>query len=198
VVDKSGTEAAFLRVLRFPLPILIPLTPPHSSSIIRSQYNRPVSGRRTKWTQSHPTPRNRKNKKERLLRNELLRLSFQIMAMKFFRSNNMKENLRANLNDFLSSVSLFYLRRSMQSGRICRFSNTDALSNSLSFHTNGRYPWLQHVVGGYKHRYSCSFSDLIQVNHTWYRSETFSGICKAEDQGILLHSVKLLLKFVIF
>jgi hypothetical protein len=31
----------------------------HSSpSIIRSWYNRPISGRRTKWTQSHPTPRN--------------------------------------------------------------------------------------------------------------------------------------------
>jgi hypothetical protein len=25
--------------------------------IIRGWYNRPVSGRRTKWTQSHPTPR---------------------------------------------------------------------------------------------------------------------------------------------
>jgi hypothetical protein len=55
---QSGTGASFLRVLRFPLPILIPLTAPVSSSIIWSWYNRPVSGRRTKWTQSHPTPRN--------------------------------------------------------------------------------------------------------------------------------------------
>jgi hypothetical protein len=50
----------FLRVLRFPLPI-IPPTAPHSASIIRGWYNRPVSGRRTKWTQSHPTPRHKKN-----------------------------------------------------------------------------------------------------------------------------------------
>jgi hypothetical protein len=53
----SGTGAGFLRVLRFPLPILIP-TASHSSSIVRGWYNRPVSGRRTKWTQSHPTSRN--------------------------------------------------------------------------------------------------------------------------------------------
>jgi hypothetical protein len=56
---QSGPGAGFLRVLRFPLPILIPPTAPHSSStIIRGWHNRPVSGRRTKWTQSHPTPRN--------------------------------------------------------------------------------------------------------------------------------------------
>jgi hypothetical protein len=53
------TGAGFLRVLRFPLIILIPPTAPHSSlSIIRCWYNRPISGRRTKWTQSHSTPRN--------------------------------------------------------------------------------------------------------------------------------------------
>jgi hypothetical protein len=57
---KSGTGAGFLRVLWFPLPILIPPTAPHLSSIIRGWYNRPVSGRRTKWTQSHPTPRDLK------------------------------------------------------------------------------------------------------------------------------------------
>jgi hypothetical protein len=54
---QSGIGAGFLRILRFPLPILIPPTAPHSSSIIRGWYNRPVNGRRTKWTQSHPTPR---------------------------------------------------------------------------------------------------------------------------------------------
>jgi hypothetical protein len=54
--------AGFLRVLRFPLPIFIPPTAPHpSSSIIPGLYNRPVSGRRTKWTLSHPTPRTKKN-----------------------------------------------------------------------------------------------------------------------------------------
>jgi hypothetical protein len=51
---QSGTGAGFLRVLLFPLPILIPPTAPHSSPIVRGWYNRPVSGRRTKWTQSHP------------------------------------------------------------------------------------------------------------------------------------------------
>jgi hypothetical protein len=52
---RSGTGEGFLRVLRFPLPILIPPTAPHSSStIIRCWYNRPINGRRTKWTQSHP------------------------------------------------------------------------------------------------------------------------------------------------
>jgi hypothetical protein len=55
---QSGTEAGFLRVLRFPLPILIPPTTAHSSPIIRGWYNRPNIGRHTKWTQSHPTPRN--------------------------------------------------------------------------------------------------------------------------------------------
>jgi hypothetical protein len=55
---QSGTGEGFLRVLRFRLPILIPPTAPHSSSIIRGWYNRPISARRTKWTQSHPTPRN--------------------------------------------------------------------------------------------------------------------------------------------
>jgi hypothetical protein len=51
---QSGTEADFLRVLGFPLPILIPPNAP-CSSIIRGWYNRPISGRSTKWTQSHPT-----------------------------------------------------------------------------------------------------------------------------------------------
>jgi hypothetical protein len=54
---QSGAGAGYLRALRFPLPILIPLTTPHSSSIIRGWYNRPNVGRRTKWTHSvspHP------------------------------------------------------------------------------------------------------------------------------------------------
>jgi hypothetical protein len=60
---QSGAAAGFIRVLRFPLPILSPSTAPRSSSsIIRGWYNRSISGRRTKWTQSHPTLRNQKKK----------------------------------------------------------------------------------------------------------------------------------------
>jgi hypothetical protein len=55
---QIGSRADFLRVLRFPLPILIPPTVLNSPSIVRGWYYRPVSGRRIKWTQSHPTPRN--------------------------------------------------------------------------------------------------------------------------------------------
>jgi hypothetical protein len=51
--EKSGTGAILLRILRFPLPVLIPPSAPHSSSITRGWYNRPNSGRRTKWTQSN-------------------------------------------------------------------------------------------------------------------------------------------------
>jgi hypothetical protein len=39
---QRGAEAGYFRVLRFPLPILIPPTAPHSSSIIWGWYNRPV------------------------------------------------------------------------------------------------------------------------------------------------------------
>jgi hypothetical protein len=55
--EQSGTGAGFVRVLRLPLPLLIPPTAPLSCTI-RGWYNRPVSDRRTKWTQSHPAPRN--------------------------------------------------------------------------------------------------------------------------------------------
>jgi hypothetical protein len=51
---QSDTEAGFLRIARFPLPIRIPpIAPQSSSSIIRGWYNRPNSGLSTKWTQSH-------------------------------------------------------------------------------------------------------------------------------------------------
>jgi hypothetical protein len=58
---RSGTGAGVLRGLWFPLPILIPPNAPYSS-IIQGWYNRPTSGRRTKWTQSHPTARNNNKK----------------------------------------------------------------------------------------------------------------------------------------
>jgi hypothetical protein len=47
---QNGTGEGFLRVLQFPLPILIPPTASHPSSIVRVWYNIPVSDRRTKWT----------------------------------------------------------------------------------------------------------------------------------------------------
>jgi hypothetical protein len=58
--QQSATGAGFLRVLPFSLPILIPSTAPHSLSIVHGWYNRPVIGRRTKWTQSHTTQREEK------------------------------------------------------------------------------------------------------------------------------------------
>jgi hypothetical protein len=53
--EQSGTWTGFLPILRFPLPITSP-TALHTSSIIRGWHNRQNSGRRTKWSQSHPTP----------------------------------------------------------------------------------------------------------------------------------------------
>jgi hypothetical protein len=55
---QSGTEAGFLRVLRFPLPIFVSLTTLLSSSTIWHWYSIPVNGGRAKWTQSHHIPRN--------------------------------------------------------------------------------------------------------------------------------------------
>jgi hypothetical protein len=54
---QRGTGAGFLRLLRFLLRILMPPNAPHSS-IVWSWHNRPISGRRTKRTQSYNTQRN--------------------------------------------------------------------------------------------------------------------------------------------
>jgi hypothetical protein len=54
VVDKVALGRGFLRLLT----ILVPENAPYSS-VIWGWYNRPISGRSTKWTQSHPTPRNK-------------------------------------------------------------------------------------------------------------------------------------------
>jgi hypothetical protein len=53
---QSGTEPGFLWMLRFPLPILIPLNAPNC------WYDRPImsSGLRIKWIQSRPNSRNKK------------------------------------------------------------------------------------------------------------------------------------------
>jgi hypothetical protein len=57
---QSGTGAGFLRVLRFLLPILIPPVAPHSSSIIRGWYNRPVSGPTYQVDPFSPHPKKQK------------------------------------------------------------------------------------------------------------------------------------------
>jgi hypothetical protein len=49
---KNGTVTGFLRVFRFLLPIIPPIAPHWSWSIICGWWNRPNSDRRTKWTQS--------------------------------------------------------------------------------------------------------------------------------------------------
>jgi hypothetical protein len=49
------TGAEFLRVLRFPFPILIPPNAPYSS-VIRGWYNKSISVQCTKWTEFYPTP----------------------------------------------------------------------------------------------------------------------------------------------
>jgi hypothetical protein len=63
---QSETGEGFLRALRFPLLILIPPNAPYSP-IIKGWYNRPNSGRHTKWTESNPTPRNNNNTQNYLL-----------------------------------------------------------------------------------------------------------------------------------
>jgi hypothetical protein len=61
---QRGTGGKFSQVLRFPLPILIPLTAPHSSSsITQGWYNRPNCGQRTKCPQSYPTPRRKRDRR---------------------------------------------------------------------------------------------------------------------------------------
>jgi hypothetical protein len=50
----------FLRVLRFPLPVLSSTNVP-DPSIFRRWYSRPTCNQRSKWTQSHTTPRIKKN-----------------------------------------------------------------------------------------------------------------------------------------
>jgi hypothetical protein len=59
---QSGIGAGFLRVLLFSLPIRIPPIAPQSPSPITwGWYNRPNSGRSTKWTQSQPMRKIKKN-----------------------------------------------------------------------------------------------------------------------------------------
>jgi hypothetical protein len=71
---QSGTGEVFLQVLQVPLPILTPPNIPCSLALIRGWYNRLDSGPHTKWTQSHPTPRNKK-------KNEYISINLQNYGM---------------------------------------------------------------------------------------------------------------------
>jgi hypothetical protein len=75
---QSVTGAGLLRVLGFPYQFSFHrlLHIHHLSS--GGWYNGPISGRRTKWTQSHPTPRNLK----------LVHLIIQIMYRIFYTLSN--------------------------------------------------------------------------------------------------------------
>jgi hypothetical protein len=70
VVDKVALEQVFSRVLRFPLPILIPLTAPHSSGI--GTMGQLKADLPSELTQSHPTPRNYKKGASYLVQPTLL------------------------------------------------------------------------------------------------------------------------------
>jgi hypothetical protein len=55
---QNNDRAGSLRVFRLPLPTILPLTAPYtSSSTIWGCYNKQNSDRRTKWIQSRPTQR---------------------------------------------------------------------------------------------------------------------------------------------
>jgi hypothetical protein len=54
---QNDTGAGFLRVLRFPLPIVPMIAAHSSSSIIRDWCNRPNGGRCDKWAQTHLIPK---------------------------------------------------------------------------------------------------------------------------------------------
>jgi hypothetical protein len=56
VVDKVALGLVFSEYFDFPCQFSFHQLLPYSS-VIRNWYNRPVNGRRPKWTQSRPTPR---------------------------------------------------------------------------------------------------------------------------------------------
>jgi hypothetical protein len=60
---QGDIGVGFLRVLRPPLTVLISRTAPYPS-IIRGKYNSPTS---TKWTQSHPSPRDEEDSLSQIL-----------------------------------------------------------------------------------------------------------------------------------
>jgi hypothetical protein len=114
---QSATGAGFLRVVRFPLPILILLTAPHSSSpTIRGWYNRPISGRRTKWIVSTIPKKLKKNRQRRhenrRTRFRTIRRTFWLKLRKYINvyvcvyiyAGKIKNNLQLQFLDYCTSV----------------------------------------------------------------------------------------------
>jgi hypothetical protein len=71
VVDRVVLGQSFRRVFRFPLPVLIPPTAPHSSSsIIQGSYNSPNTAWRDKVDSVSPTPKEQQKKSTALRQNQ--------------------------------------------------------------------------------------------------------------------------------
>jgi hypothetical protein len=103
-VGQSGTGAGFLRVLRFPLPTFIPPIAPQSpSTIIRGSYNRPNSIRRTKWTQSHHTPRNLE-KENRTMESDLNQIALDTGGTWILKKHQIRKDCRGGCTTWAPSV----------------------------------------------------------------------------------------------
>jgi hypothetical protein len=59
-------------------------------------YNRPVSGRRTKWTQSHPTPRNLKKTSAKV---QKAIVSPQAISESFNKKRSLRDEIFMNKNE---------------------------------------------------------------------------------------------------
>jgi hypothetical protein len=133
---RNGTGTGFLRVLRFPLQILIPPTAPRSSSSVsRGWYSRLISGRHTKWTQSHPTPKNLKKKE---LITWLLALRYALvpdhLSRRFVQQIRSCADFRFHIIYLASLISFF----------LSPLAPTLEHRTDFSFHdhfTDGRTPW---------------------------------------------------------
>jgi hypothetical protein len=111
---QSSTGAGFLRVLRLPLPILIPPNSPHSS-IIRSWYSKPISIRRREWAQSHPILPHETKKK---FLEELI-APFSLIRHGPHRKRRLQRLIYRLLNTWTSTVSahLYWMKRGSNGSR---------------------------------------------------------------------------------